>query len=126
MPFCPESGEDSADLPAPAPSPPAAASGTQGSVAAPAKVRLGVVPLLWWPGQSTVACVQDWPWCRGNEHFNLETKLPAGPLQSQRRGAPAARLLTAVALSVPASPKAVREVPRGAAPVPAGAEASAV
>ncbi|KAK2511379.1 Aup1 [Columba guinea] len=37
VPFCPESGEDSADLPAPAPSPPAAASGTQGSVAAPAK-----------------------------------------------------------------------------------------
>lgn len=39
----------------------------------------------WCRGQSTVACVQDWPWCRGNEHFNLETKLPAGPLQSQRR-----------------------------------------
>ncbi|XP_064916134.1 lipid droplet-regulating VLDL assembly factor AUP1 isoform X1 [Columba livia] len=37
VPFCPEGGEDSADLPAPAPSPPAAAAGTQGSVAAPAK-----------------------------------------------------------------------------------------
>ncbi|XP_065692576.2 lipid droplet-regulating VLDL assembly factor AUP1 isoform X1 [Patagioenas fasciata] len=37
VPFCPESGEDSADLPAPAPSAPAAASSTQGSAAAPAK-----------------------------------------------------------------------------------------
>ncbi|NWX10526.1 AUP1 protein, partial [Caloenas nicobarica] len=37
VPFCPESGEDSADLPAPAPSPPAAAPSAQGSAAAPAQ-----------------------------------------------------------------------------------------
>lgn len=75
VPFCPESGEDSADLPAPAPSPPAA--GAQGSAAAPAKVG-GTSGLV-------AAARAPWPVCRtglgvrGTEHFNLETECQRGP-----------------------------------------------
>lgn len=49
--------------------------------------------------------------------------IPAG---LPRRSPGFDHLLKALALSVPASYKAIRKVPRGAAPVPAGAETSAV